>query len=196
MDSIREQMELTNEISDAISNPVGMGQEVRLISLSLPCSSPLTVLVQLDDEEIKKELEELEQEGLNERLVGAERVPATSPGATDRLRGPSLFGFHRVLLFCALMRMPLRANSSTDEDAGAEAAGRRRRCRAQRTSSRSRNVIDPHYHQHHLLRLALVASRSVSSPLRRLRRKTEERLVSFSRLRRACGCRRLTLIVY
>lgn len=28
MDSIREQMDLTNEISDAISNPVGMGQEV------------------------------------------------------------------------------------------------------------------------------------------------------------------------
>ena len=28
MDSIREQMELTNEISDAISNPVAMGNEV------------------------------------------------------------------------------------------------------------------------------------------------------------------------
>jgi len=27
MESIREQMELTNEISDAISNPVGMGQQ-------------------------------------------------------------------------------------------------------------------------------------------------------------------------
>jgi hypothetical protein len=28
MDSIREQMDLTNEISDAISNPVGMGNMV------------------------------------------------------------------------------------------------------------------------------------------------------------------------
>lgn len=28
MDSIREQMDLTNEISDAISNPVGMGNQV------------------------------------------------------------------------------------------------------------------------------------------------------------------------
>jgi len=35
MDSIREQMDLTNEISDAISNPVGMGQEV--CRVPVPC---------------------------------------------------------------------------------------------------------------------------------------------------------------
>ena len=50
MDSIREQMDLTNEISDAISNPVGMGHDG------------------LDEDELKNELEELEQEELNERL--------------------------------------------------------------------------------------------------------------------------------
>lgn len=32
MDSIREQMDLTNEISDAISNPVGMGNMVDEVS--------------------------------------------------------------------------------------------------------------------------------------------------------------------
>lgn len=32
VDSIREQMELTNEISDAISNPVGMGNMVDQVS--------------------------------------------------------------------------------------------------------------------------------------------------------------------
>jgi len=32
MDSIREQMDLTNEISDAISNPVGMGNQVDEVS--------------------------------------------------------------------------------------------------------------------------------------------------------------------
>jgi hypothetical protein len=43
MDSIREQMDLTNEISDAISNPVGMGQEV---SSSGPlCICPLSLSV-------------------------------------------------------------------------------------------------------------------------------------------------------
>jgi hypothetical protein len=34
MDSIREQMDLTNEISDAISNPVGMGNQVDEVSPS------------------------------------------------------------------------------------------------------------------------------------------------------------------
>jgi hypothetical protein len=34
MDSIREQMDLTNEISDAISNPVGMGNQVDEVSLT------------------------------------------------------------------------------------------------------------------------------------------------------------------
>ena len=35
MDSIREQMDLTNEISDAISNPVGMGNMVDEVSNEL-----------------------------------------------------------------------------------------------------------------------------------------------------------------
>lgn len=34
MDSIREQMDLTNEISDAISNPVGMGHDIDEVSFS------------------------------------------------------------------------------------------------------------------------------------------------------------------
>lgn len=34
MDSIREQMDLTNEISDAISNPVGMGNQVDEVCLT------------------------------------------------------------------------------------------------------------------------------------------------------------------
>jgi hypothetical protein len=39
MDSIREQMDLTNEISDAISNPVGMGNQVDEVSyyVSIGC---------------------------------------------------------------------------------------------------------------------------------------------------------------
>ncbi len=60
MDSIREQMDLTNEISDAISNPVGMGADI-------------------DEDELKDELDELEQEELNDRLVGADSVPLHTP---------------------------------------------------------------------------------------------------------------------
>lgn len=68
MDSIREQMDLTNEISDAISNPVGMGQDI-------------------DEDELKNELEELEQDELNERLVGADSVPLHTPAIVSS--GPS-----------------------------------------------------------------------------------------------------------
>lgn len=70
MDSIREQMELTNEISDAISNPVGMlGHDVA------------------DEEDLQRELEELEQEQLDERLANAQPVPVHSPGPAVKV-GP------------------------------------------------------------------------------------------------------------
>ncbi|PWN97459.1 Snf7-domain-containing protein [Tilletiopsis washingtonensis] len=69
MDSIREQMDLTNEISDAISNPVGMGNDI-------------------DEDELKNELEELEQEELNQRLIGADHVPVHTPAHMSSA-GPS-----------------------------------------------------------------------------------------------------------
>ncbi|CDZ96376.1 related to snf7 protein [Phaffia rhodozyma] len=62
MDAVREQMELTNEISDAISHPVGLNGD-------------------LDDEELNAELEAMEQEQLNDRLLGADRVPVTLPSS-------------------------------------------------------------------------------------------------------------------
>ncbi|WRT65677.1 vacuolar-sorting protein SNF7 [Kwoniella shivajii] len=62
MDKIREQMDLTNEISDAISNPVGMG-------------------IVLDEDDLKEELDALEQEQLDDRLAGADRVPSHIPAS-------------------------------------------------------------------------------------------------------------------
>jgi len=62
MEDIREQMELGTEISAAISNPVGMGHE-------------------MDEDELKAELEELEQETLDAQLEGAHPVPLHSSGA-------------------------------------------------------------------------------------------------------------------
>jgi len=58
MASINEQREIANEISDAISNPLNAG-------------------IDLDEDELKNELAELEQDELNERLAGAERAPTT-----------------------------------------------------------------------------------------------------------------------
>lgn len=51
MDDIAEQQDVAREISDAISNPVAFGQD-------------------LDDEELEKELEQLEQEELDKELLG------------------------------------------------------------------------------------------------------------------------------
>ncbi|KAG8694189.1 ESCRT-III subunit protein snf7 [Ceratobasidium sp. 428] len=68
MDQVREQMELTEEISQAISNPLGMTG------------------VDVDEDELKEELAELEQEELNDRLMGADRAPVHTPAVTA---GPS-----------------------------------------------------------------------------------------------------------
>jgi len=57
MDEIREQMDIANEINDAISQP--LGGEV------------------LDEDELLAELDELEQSSLDEQLIGLEKTPAT-----------------------------------------------------------------------------------------------------------------------
>jgi charged multivesicular body protein 4 len=70
MDDIRDQMDLANEISEAISQPVGIGAD-------------------FDEEELNQELEELEQlefneqvldTGLGANLEAAPSVPSTIPG--------------------------------------------------------------------------------------------------------------------
>ncbi|XP_015510120.1 charged multivesicular body protein 4 [Neodiprion pinetum] len=77
MDDIAEQQDVAREISDAISNPVAFGQDV-------------------DEDELAKELEELEQEELDKELLGVggigtptelPAVPATSvPAAPAKAR--------------------------------------------------------------------------------------------------------------
>jgi len=68
MDDIAEQQEVAREISDAISNPIAFGQDI-------------------DDDELERELEELEQEELDKELlgvelpsVGADDIPVRAPG--------------------------------------------------------------------------------------------------------------------
>ncbi|KAF8076332.1 Snf7-domain-containing protein [Lyophyllum atratum] len=60
MAAVNEQRELANEIAEALANPLTSG-------------------VDLDEDELKAELEELEQDELNERLSGAERAPVHMP---------------------------------------------------------------------------------------------------------------------
>ncbi len=67
MDDIREQMDLANEISEAISQPVGLG-------------------VDFDEDELNQELEDLEQEELDAKLLDTgvdlnlPTVPTSVPG--------------------------------------------------------------------------------------------------------------------
>lgn len=76
MDDVAEQQEIANEISDAISNPVGFGQDV-------------------DEDDLLAELEELEQEALEKELIDVgptpvdnlPNVPASSlPAAAPRAK--------------------------------------------------------------------------------------------------------------
>lgn len=63
MDEIREQMDIANEISDAISQP--LGGEL------------------FDEDDLLSELEDLEQESLDEQLLGLEQ-PAKLPTAPTK----------------------------------------------------------------------------------------------------------------
>lgn len=58
MDDIQEQQEVAQEIAEAISNPVGFGNDV-------------------DEDDLLAELEELEQEDLDEQLLKVNPTPAT-----------------------------------------------------------------------------------------------------------------------
>lgn len=69
MDDIAEQQDVAREISDAISNPVAFGQDI-------------------DEDELEKELEELEQEELDKELLGvgpvSDDLPAVPQGELVR----------------------------------------------------------------------------------------------------------------
>jgi len=69
MDDIREQMDLANEISDAISQP--LGNDI------------------LDEDELLEQLAEMEQEELESTLLGTGPVPAKTPATGTSMSLPS-----------------------------------------------------------------------------------------------------------
>lgn len=72
MDDIAEQQDVAREISDAISNPVAFGQDV-------------------DEDDLLKELEELEQEELDKELLGVAtptpELPSVPTGDPSKTKG-------------------------------------------------------------------------------------------------------------
>ncbi|KAL6299725.1 Snf7-domain-containing protein [Sparassis latifolia] len=69
MSDIQEQTQLANEVSEAISTSTYTG-------------------VDIDEDELKNELAELEQDELNERLMGADHVPLHQPSRVEEGRQP------------------------------------------------------------------------------------------------------------
>jgi len=66
MNSINEQRDIANEISETISSTANLG-------------------IEIDEDDLKAELGELEQEDLNERLLGADHVPVHTPAGPSRV---------------------------------------------------------------------------------------------------------------
>ncbi|XP_041455686.1 charged multivesicular body protein 4b-like [Lytechinus variegatus] len=70
MADVHEQMDIANEITDAISNPIGFGAD------------------DIDEDELNAELEELEQEDFDEKMLDVEielpQVPSASLPATKK----------------------------------------------------------------------------------------------------------------
>jgi charged multivesicular body protein 4 len=68
MSAVNEQRELANEVAEAISNPMGS--------------------IDVDEDELKEQLAELEQDELNERLAGADRAPIHIPAGSVSVEEP------------------------------------------------------------------------------------------------------------
>ena len=83
MEDIREQMDMTQQIAKAISDPINVGledlDEVRELPEFGWSVHTLLTLLRSVQEELNAELAGLEQEVLDERLSGADRVPIASP---------------------------------------------------------------------------------------------------------------------
>lgn len=87
MDDIAEQQDVAREISDAISNPVAFGQDA-------------------DEDELEKELEELQQEQLDKELLGIDTttdelpaVPTSVPVAPSKTRTSNYYSYSYNYLY-------------------------------------------------------------------------------------------------
>ena len=87
MDDIREQMDIANEINDAISQP--LGDPIDEASIFLRAWTHW-MLIKEHQDDLEAELLELESENLDEQLLGLNTTaPATAvPATKSTLRNP------------------------------------------------------------------------------------------------------------
>lgn len=98
MASMQEQRDLANEIGAAISDPMNAGIEMDEVCFP----PPLISLVEGFDfptlqDELKAELEEMEQEVLNERLSEADHAPVHLPPSSTRAKESKFDAVHFIL---------------------------------------------------------------------------------------------------
>lgn len=79
IEAINSQREIANEISEAISNPLGAGVEIDEVNASHLLNNKAIIIVFLYQDDLKQQLAEYEAEALSETLTGAGRVPIHSP---------------------------------------------------------------------------------------------------------------------
>lgn len=84
INALNEQRELANEIAEAIANPVNL--DIDEVCSSRVCSSSIITDFFLKDE-LKQELEDLQQDELNERLNQADHVPVHQPPTAKKEDG-------------------------------------------------------------------------------------------------------------
>jgi charged multivesicular body protein 4A/B len=85
MAAVNEQRELANEIADTIATPLYTTEIDDVCSFRAYSSSIITDLNFYFKEELKRELEDLEQDELNERLNQADHVPVHQPPTAKRV---------------------------------------------------------------------------------------------------------------
>lgn len=142
MAAVGEQRELANEVAEAISNPMHAGFDLDEVS----GLTPITILEPRSDgtwcvqDELKAELDELEQDELNERLNEADHVPVHLPPGASRAEEREWSSLMPPLIAKHVLSHPDIVLSSPRTTAGA-CSGRRRRSRAQRTTSCSSDVV-------------------------------------------------------
>jgi hypothetical protein len=92
MDNINEQRDVADQIGRMISDPSSLGIDMDDVRDFIVCSDePIQELPLCMQEDLKKELEELEQEDLNERLAGAEHAPVHLPPGARREQGSDYY---------------------------------------------------------------------------------------------------------
>lgn len=88
MNSLQENMEMANEIAEAMSSSTGVTLGIDEVCSSRAYSS--LIITDFLKDELKEELESYQQEALNERLNEADNVPVHKPPVAERVEDGKL----------------------------------------------------------------------------------------------------------